>query len=177
VREVPAGARFWKFALVGASGVVVNLALFALLQHLHLRPWLAIAAATEVSILSNFTLNVLWTWRDLPKRGRGDLLTRAALYHGAVAPVVAVYLAVSAILARYQEPSVPTQVISLIPALLLSYWLARRVVFAPRETWASLFRLPQRPLTVQEALDDVLPDTEEDALPELPAEGQTQLGR
>ncbi|MBA3825119.1 MAG: glycosyltransferase [Ktedonobacterales bacterium] len=177
VREVPAGARFWKFALVGASGVVVNLALFALFQHLQARPWVAIAAATEVSILSNFALNVVWTWRDLPKRGRRDLLTRAALYHGAVAPVVAVYLGVSAFLAHYREPSVPTQVLSLIPALFLSYWLARRVVFAPRESWASLFHRPQRPLTVQEAFDDVLPGVEETAIPELPTGGQPQAGR
>ena len=171
VREVPAGARFWKFFLVGLSGVVVNLALFALFQHAHARPWLAIAAATEISILSNFALNVVWTWRDLPKRGRRDLLTRTALYHGAVAPVVAVYLSVSAFLAHYREPSVPTQVLSLIPALFLSYWLARRVVFAPRESWASLFRRPSHPLTVQEALDGVLPEDEEADAPELPASG------
>ena len=177
VREVPAGGRFWKFALVGASGVVVNLALFTLFLNAHLRPWLAIAAATELSILSNFALNVLWTWRDLPKRGRRDLLTRTALYHGAVAPVVAVYLSVSAILAHYHDPNILTQVISLIPALFLSYWLARRVVFAPRETWASLFRR-QRPLTVQEALDDALPVEDEDApTPELPAQGQRQVGK
>jgi dolichol-phosphate mannosyltransferase len=57
--------RFLKFCLVGASGVVVNEGLLALLKQsagLHLA--LASAVSIEVSILSNFLFNNYFTFRD-----------------------------------------------------------------------------------------------------------------
>jgi dolichol-phosphate mannosyltransferase len=151
VREVPAAGRFWKFCVTGASGVVVNVALFALFLHLRLPALYAWLAATEASILSNFTLNTTWTWRDVPNRRKRDLCTRTLMYHGAVAPCIALYFALFALLADFHPPTSLDQVVSLAPALLLSYWLARRVVFAPRESWRSLFPR-QQPVTLAEAL-------------------------
>jgi len=62
--------RFIKFAIVGGSGVFVNLGIYFLLT----RPtglvdsmWgrnLAYALSVELSILSNFMLNDRWTFRD-----------------------------------------------------------------------------------------------------------------
>lgn len=62
--------RFLKFAVVGGSGVFVNLGIYFLLT----RPtglveslWgrnLAYAISVELSILSNFLLNDRWTFRD-----------------------------------------------------------------------------------------------------------------
>jgi len=59
--------RFVKFCLVGASGVGVNLGVFWVLTRfagLHEEDFLALAIGIEVSILSNFTLNELFTFRD-----------------------------------------------------------------------------------------------------------------
>ncbi len=151
VREVPAAARFWKFLAVGASGVAVNLALFALFLSLHWSPLLAAGGALEASILGNFLLNAVLTWGDLHSRPRG-WVGRAVIYHGAVAPVIALYLGIFVSLARLHSPTTVDQIVSLLPALALSYWLARRVVFAPRDSWASLFHRTQRVLTVQEAI-------------------------
>jgi len=98
------------------------------------------------------------------------------MYHGAVAPVIALYLGTFALLVKFHNPSSLLQILSLVPALFLSYWLARRVVFAPRESWASLFRRAPRARTLQEALDDQ-PATEDDAiegLPSLPGSGAAQ---
>ncbi len=179
IREVPAGGRFWKFCLVGASGVVVNLALFALLLALHVRPWLAVVAATEVSILSNFFLNSILTWRDVRNRRKRDRFWRAAMYHGAVAPVIALYLGVFALLSHFHDPTSFSQLLSLIPALFLSYWLARRVVFAPRESWASLFHRAPRSITLEEALEDQSASEAEgdvESAMEWPASGATQAG-
>ena len=54
-----------KFSLVGLSGVLVNMGMLALLREIAGFPlWLASPLAIEVSILSNFTLNDLWTWGD-----------------------------------------------------------------------------------------------------------------
>ncbi len=55
---------FIKFAFVGGSGVVVNMGLlFLLTRYFDLRLELASPIAIELSILSNFTLNNLWTFR------------------------------------------------------------------------------------------------------------------
>ena len=66
--------RFLKFCLVGASGVVVNLGLLWVLTEIAGLFYLVSAAfSIEASILSNFTLNELWTFRDRVASGRGIL--------------------------------------------------------------------------------------------------------
>lgn len=55
---------FVKFGIVGGSGVLVNMGLlFILTRFLHVRLEIASPIAIEVSILSNFFLNNLWTFR------------------------------------------------------------------------------------------------------------------
>ncbi len=56
--------RFLQFCSVGASGVVVNLGMFALLDSMGVHRLLASAIAIEGSILSNFAANEFWTFRD-----------------------------------------------------------------------------------------------------------------
>ncbi|MAD61291.1 MAG: hypothetical protein CMH49_07260 [Myxococcales bacterium] len=55
---------FLKFGAVGGSGVAVNLLCLALFRMLGFTDSLASALAIEVSIVSNFILNELWTFRD-----------------------------------------------------------------------------------------------------------------
>lgn len=63
------GTRFLRFALVGASGVVVNaLLLLLLVERFHAPVLLASLLSIEVSTLSNWALNRAWTWKD---RGGG----------------------------------------------------------------------------------------------------------
>jgi dolichol-phosphate mannosyltransferase len=59
--------RFLKFCLVGASGVGVNIGIFALLTRLGgmgEKDFLALAIAIEASIITNFILNEFFTFRD-----------------------------------------------------------------------------------------------------------------
>jgi dolichol-phosphate mannosyltransferase len=55
---------FIKFGVVGAIGVVVNEGLLFLFQSAGVYFLIAGAVAIEISILSNFVLNDLWTFRD-----------------------------------------------------------------------------------------------------------------
>jgi dolichol-phosphate mannosyltransferase len=69
--------RFFKFCLVGASGVGVNLGIFWLLTRyggLGEEDFLALAIAIEVSIISNFTLNEFFTFRDRRSPGASFVL-------------------------------------------------------------------------------------------------------
>ena len=75
-------ARFVRFGVVGASGVVVNQGLLMLLHGTLGVPLLiSSVCAIEVSIITNFLLNHVWTWR-LSLRTPG-LLRRCLLYHAA----------------------------------------------------------------------------------------------
>lgn len=70
---------FLKFAIVGISGIVVNQGLLAL----QVDVWgvdLKIAGiiAIELSILNNFFLNNLWTWKA---RKKHNFATRLLRYH------------------------------------------------------------------------------------------------
>jgi putative flippase GtrA len=64
--------RFSRFAVVGASGTIVNLAilylgheyLFRSIASATLRLNLALALAVFVATINNFAWNRLWTWRD-----------------------------------------------------------------------------------------------------------------
>ena len=64
--------RFIKFGIVGASGVVVNLAvlylghayLFSALETGPKKPYFSLALAITLATLNNFSWNRLWTWAD-----------------------------------------------------------------------------------------------------------------
>ena len=57
--------RGWKFGLVGAIGFVVNQGLLMLFIELFgMKTWLAGAIAIEISIVANWAINDIWTWRD-----------------------------------------------------------------------------------------------------------------
>src|SRR5215210_194994 len=63
---VPSAGRFWKFALVGTSGVLVNMVtLIVLAEVLDAHKVIAWMFAVGLSILSNFLLNNAFTWRDI----------------------------------------------------------------------------------------------------------------
>jgi dolichol-phosphate mannosyltransferase len=71
---------FLKFAVVGGSGVVVNMGSFFLLtRHAGLNLEYASPIAIEISILTNFFLNNIWTFRK--RNTRVGLLSRIFRYH------------------------------------------------------------------------------------------------
>ena len=76
-----ASARFAKFCAVGASGVIVNTGVLALLADLlGVQTNLAAAISIEVSINTNFVINELWTFRDR-RSGPGSAGRRWLQFH------------------------------------------------------------------------------------------------
>jgi len=61
--------RILKFGLVGITGVGVNMGmLYILTEYLQIIYIISSLIAIEISILSNFFLNDLWTWGDRAKK-------------------------------------------------------------------------------------------------------------
>lgn len=72
--------RLIKFGIVGTSGVAVNVGgLYLFTEFAKIPYFVASIIAIELSILSNFTVNLLWTWRD--RSQEGTLWTKIARYH------------------------------------------------------------------------------------------------
>ena len=80
IDRLPFSPRFFRFCVVGASGVVLNFAVLAGTWFLLPEAWgdarhrSAMALAIGVSIFTNFLLNDTWTWGD---RGQTDRLAWA----------------------------------------------------------------------------------------------------
>ena len=71
---------FLKFAIVGGSGVIVNMGCFFLLtRYAGLKIEYASPIAIEVSILTNFFLNNIWTFRK--RNTKVGLASRILRYH------------------------------------------------------------------------------------------------
>jgi putative flippase GtrA len=72
--------RYWKFNLVGAMGMVVQLTTLAILNHAAPGHYLyATAIAIEVTLLHNFAWHLRYTWRD--RRDNSAPLTQLLRFH------------------------------------------------------------------------------------------------
>jgi putative flippase GtrA len=72
--------RWGKFNLVGAMGMVVQLAALGVFSRLAPGHYLlATAAAIELALLHNFVWHVHYTWRD--RRDRSALVTQLIRFH------------------------------------------------------------------------------------------------
>jgi dolichol-phosphate mannosyltransferase len=70
--------RWLKFLIVGVSGIVVNMGLLWILTESGLHYLASGAIAIESSIISNFLLNDVWTFRD---RRKGNFFRRAGKFN------------------------------------------------------------------------------------------------
>ena len=71
--------RLLKFAVVGIIGVCVNMGmLYLLTEKFQILYIISSIIAIEISIISNFFLNDLWTWKDRVKK---TFIERFTQYH------------------------------------------------------------------------------------------------
>ncbi len=74
--------RSLKFAIVGISGIIVNEStLWLITEYLHKHPLISSIFAIELSILSNFIFNDIWTFRDRREPGFSRTISRLAKYN------------------------------------------------------------------------------------------------
>jgi dolichol-phosphate mannosyltransferase len=93
--------RFIKFCLVGASGIGISTAVFWLLFNLvGLHDLIALPLSVEVSIISGFTLNNLWTFRDKKANKLKDSIKRALKFNLVSLISMLLYFAIYAPLTR-----------------------------------------------------------------------------
>jgi dolichol-phosphate mannosyltransferase len=126
LKYLPKASRLAKFLLVGGSGVLVNMGIYTYVVRLGVAPAYASIASVEASILSNYTLNDLWTFRD---RRSGKAIVRLLLFHlsrlaGAATNVVAV-----ALLTGLGAEPITSNAIGIVLGVAVNYYMSDRVVW------------------------------------------------
>jgi dolichol-phosphate mannosyltransferase len=133
---VPSAGRFWKFALVGISGVLVNLlTLITLVEYFDAGPTVAWIVAVGLSILSNFLLNNAFTWRDVRHSSRIHFLLRGALAYPVAIVALGANFAVYYPLIKYLGVDFPYYAIAaflgIVAGTSSNFILSSRFVFRP----------------------------------------------
>jgi dolichol-phosphate mannosyltransferase len=114
---------FLKFAVVGATGVVVNLGVFTLLLSAGMNKFVASPLAIEGSIIANFLLNNYWTFR---RRKTRDRVRIKGLKFNAVSLVALGISYGTFVLLSVLFPKTAPQVhqlIGIVPATAVNYFL------------------------------------------------------
>jgi dolichol-phosphate mannosyltransferase len=131
-----ASKTFIKFAVVGVSGVVVNLAVFTLLLHAGLNKYLASPLAIETSILCNFLLNNYWTFRS---RRTADRVRIRGLKFNIVSFIALGISYTTFVVLTILFPKIAPQVhqtLGIAPAMLVNYFLNSYWTFRQAESAA-----------------------------------------
>src|SRR5215207_125266 len=133
---VPSAGRFWKFALVGASGVLVNMVtLIVLAEYFHAHKVIAWMFAVGLSILSNFLLNNAFTWRDIRHSSRIHFFLRGVLAYPVAVMGIGANFAVWYPLVKYVSDDFPYyalfNLLGIVAGTSVNFILSSRLVFRP----------------------------------------------
>ncbi|MBA2534989.1 MAG: glycosyltransferase [Rubrobacter sp.] len=133
---VPSAGRFWKFALVGASGVLVNMVtLIVLAEYFDAHKVIAWMFAVGLSILSNFLLNNAFTWRDIRHSSRIHFFMRGVLAYPVAVVGIGANFAVWYPLVKYVSDAFPYyalfNLLGIIAGTTVNFILSSRLVFRP----------------------------------------------
>jgi dolichol-phosphate mannosyltransferase len=127
--------RFIKFGLVGTWGFVVNMFfLWFMTENAGLYYLLSSIIAIEISLVNNFVLNDLWTWRDRGKEGRKEYFKRMFKYHVSAGAAMLANLLVLWILTEvFHLYYLASNVFGILCGMLLNYFINDRWTFKHRK--------------------------------------------
>src|SRR5215203_3262149 len=133
---VPSAGRFWKFALVGASGVLVNMVtLIVLAEYFHAHKVIAWMFAVGLSILSNFLLNNAFIWRDIRHSSRIHFFLRGVLAYPVAVMGIGANFAVWYPLVKYVSDDFPYyalfNLLGIVAGTSVNFILSSQLVFRP----------------------------------------------
>jgi putative flippase GtrA len=132
--------RWGKFNLVGAMGMVVQLAALALFNRVLAGHYLyATAAAIELALVHNFVWHLHYTWRD--RRDRSALLTQLLRFHlsNGLVSMLGNLVLMRILIHEARVPLLISNSIAILCCSLVNFFLGNHWAFAAR-TQANLYR-------------------------------------
>jgi dolichol-phosphate mannosyltransferase len=129
IRSGRISSRFYRFAVVGALGTLLNLLLMAFMVEVLATGLLtASVLAIELSITHNFLFNNFWTFRR--QRSEGFLIKRFLHFNLVSCGSLVINVAVTALLIRIGAWYLLAQAIGIATAFTSNYLLSTRLVFS-----------------------------------------------
>ncbi len=124
--------RFFKFAIVGGLGTIVNEAVYVFSSKA-IPIAVSLALAIEVSLVFNFVLNDIWTFRD---KRNGSFMKRLAKFHGSsyLGNVVQYLVAIILLIYFLHEQSVITLLLTNFIGIVAGFLV--RFVTSLKYVWA-----------------------------------------
>ncbi|HYN15773.1 MAG TPA: GtrA family protein [Terriglobales bacterium] len=129
------GCRWLKFNLVGAIGIVVQLAVLGILTGVFKLDYLpATALAVEAAVLHNFLWHERFTWADRASLTRRQALMRLVRFNlttGAVS-IFGNLLLMRLLVGQVHLPSLPANLVSIAGCSLVNFVVSEFIVFRVR---------------------------------------------
>jgi len=130
----PTGRRWLKFNLVGAIGIVVQLAVLGILNGVLGLDYLpATALAVEAAVLHNFLWHERFTWADRASVTRRQALGRLVRFNlttGAVS-ILGNLLLMRLLVGQAHLPALPASLASIAACSLANFLASEYIVFRP----------------------------------------------
>lgn len=120
---------YYKFAVVGVSGVLVNLGVVWLLSYVLSMPhFIASIIGIETSLINNFIWNDLWTFK---KRRFGKRWWRLLKYHASTAVGILAQYAVSQVTYyTLLRESLTSQTLGILAGFIANYLISKKYVWS-----------------------------------------------
>jgi len=117
-----------KFLVVGSLGTLVNLGVLYILRYsLGIQHLIASALSIEASVINNYVLHELWTFKD---RRLGSWLVRLIKFHGSTALAVTIQYITSQILYYVLSvESITSQFVGILLGFITNYTLSTRFIW------------------------------------------------
>jgi dolichol-phosphate mannosyltransferase len=139
IRSVRISSCFYKFAVVGALGTLLNLLLMSLMVEIFATGLLTASVfAIEIAIIHNFLFNNFWTFGI--QRSGSSLIKRFLHFNLISCGSVVINVAVTAILIRTGAWYLLAQAIGIATAFTSNYLISTRLVFNDRPVFRDLGR-------------------------------------
>lgn len=139
--------RWGRFNVVGAMGMVVQLAALAIFNRaMHGHYLYALIAAIELTLLHNFIWHVHYTWQD--RRHGGSVLQQAVRFHlsnGAVS-MAGNIVGLRLLVGEAHLPLVVSNAAAIIACSFLNFHLGNRWTFLERKSSAQSIALEDFPI-------------------------------
>lgn len=128
-------SRWLKFNLVGGIGILLQLALLAILTGLLRVPYMAATTiAVEVTVLHNFAWHERYTWHDriAPGEARQSLASRLVRFHfgNGLVSIIGNLMLMKILAGELHVPVLASNMIAITICSLANFCLADRWVFA-----------------------------------------------
>ena len=120
-----------RWGLVGALGLLVQLAALAALAGAGLTPALATSLAVALAIVHNYAWHERWTWGDRPARAPAERLRRIGLFGvlTSLASLVGTVAITTMLVERLHVPLLPANVMAVVAVSVVNFLSAHYLVF------------------------------------------------